>query len=572
MSKAIIYLLEASVLLAILYSLYFLLLRKETFFSLNRFFLLGILGVSLLYPLISFELSAPADIVLTRPVEELSEIRNSYYDALESWSNAGTSSASRLDTVSEREEINYSGMVLTVVVAIYGIGLVALVFRLIWTYSWIRRLKSANPIEIIDGVTVVKVPYQLAPFSFLNAVFVHKDLLDSEEFAQILAHEQTHIKQKHSLDLIFVQLLAAVLWFNPVVWMLIKSLKTTHEYIADKKMINQGYSLVEYQSLLLRQLISNNSYGLVHHFNLSFIKRRITMMKIKESGRVGKLKAAFVLSTAIVFSLLIVQCNSRIEDQIDTDLAAGDLVKEAGNLTDQLISYSLPVLPEMGFEYDIDPGNALEVVILGGEVRLNGQTTPLAELESAIQESGITNTGIVVIKVDKAEKMRLVTDVQWALRKTNRRKLLYIGRTAEGDQVEMAFLLPPTPDSKEGIQMPIVDDEYARAHNLDLLKIKLGDNARSANQTLVYEFVKGQIVKGKSNYVVSAKPEADDTFNDYLVNLTYIQQGFNQIYQERTQELFGKNFYDLDTKNPLEKEQYDKVRNGIPRAISVAEI
>lgn len=296
------------------------------------------------------------------------------------------------------------------------------------------------------------------------------------------------------------------------------------------------------------------------------------MMKIKESGRVGKLKAAFVLSTAIVFSLLIVQCNSRIEDQIDTDLAAGDLVKEAGNLTDQLISYSLPVLPEMGFEYDIDPGNALEVVILGGEVRLNGQTTPLAELESAIQESGITNTGIVVIKVDKAEKMRLVTDVQWALRKTNRRKLLYIGRTAEGDQVEMAFLLPPTPDSKEGIQMPIVDDEYARAHNLDLLKIKLGDNARSANQTLVYEFVKGQIVKGKSNYVVSAKPEADDTFNDYLVNLTYIQQGFNQIYQERTQELFGKNFYDLDTKNPLEKEQYDKVRNGIPRAISVAEI
>lgn len=296
------------------------------------------------------------------------------------------------------------------------------------------------------------------------------------------------------------------------------------------------------------------------------------MMKIRESGWLGKLKAAFVLSNAIAFSLLIVQCNSRIEDQIDTGLVVGDLDLEAAELTDQLVSYSLPVLPEIGFEYDIDPGNTLEVVILGGEIRLNDQVTQLEELESAIQESGVTNAGIVVMKVDKEEKMQLVTDVQWALRKTDRRKLLYIGRSAEGDQVEMAFLLPPTPDSKEGIQMPMVDDDYAKAHNLDLLKIKLGDNAGPMNQTLVYKFVKDQMAKGKSNYVVSAKPEAGDTFNDYLVNLTYIQQGFNQIYQERAQELFGKNFYDLDTKNPLEKEQYDKVRNGIPRAISVAEI
>lgn len=573
MGKLILYLLEVSASLAILYSLYLLLLKKETFFDLNRFFLLGILVISLLYPLVSFELAATQDqdSVIEASIEGLSEIRVSYYDALEAWSNKGSIDNSGSEILYESQDVNASALILHLLLILYGIGLVAVVFRLFWTYSFIHRLKVSHPSEMIDGVLVVSVPYQLAPFSFMNAVFVFEDILDSEEFAQILAHEKTHIEQRHSLDLIFVQLLAAVLWFNPVVWLLIKSLKTTHEYIADKKMINQGYSLVEYQSLLLRQLISNNSYGLVHNFNLSFIKKRITMMKIKESGWAGKLKAAFVLSTAIAFSLLIVQCNSKMEDQIDSDQIVVDLTAEAQMKGDQITAYALPVLPETGFKYDIDPSNSLEVVISDGEIRLNGQTTPLEKIAYVIQGSSMTNSGIVVMKVNKEEPMKLVTDVQWELRKADRRKLLYIGHTEDGEQVEMAFLLPPTPDNKQGIHMPRIDDDYAKENNIDLLKIKLGDNAGSANQKLVYEFVLDHIAKGKSNYVVSAKHEDKDTYNDYLVNLTYIQEGFNQIYQERSQELFGKNFYDLDKTNSLEKEQYNAVRKGIPRAISVAE-
>jgi beta-lactamase regulating signal transducer with metallopeptidase domain len=144
----------------------------------------------------------------------------------------------------------------------------------------------------MDGVKIIKLPFPTAPFSFFRYVFVRDEMVGTPEFDHILAHERTHIQQKHSLDLIFVQLLAAFLWFNPVIWLLIKSLKTTHEYIADKKIINSGYSLVEYQTLLLKQLISNNSFGLVHNFNLSFIKKRITMMTHKKSGWSGKVKVA----------------------------------------------------------------------------------------------------------------------------------------------------------------------------------------------------------------------------------------------------------------------------------------
>ena len=121
------------------------------------------------------------------------------------------------------------------------------------------------------------------------------------------------------------------------------------------------------------------------------------------------------------------------------------------------------------------------------------------------------------------------------------------------------------------MRIPSIDDDYAKEHDMDLLKIDLGNDLGIENQQQVYSFVKDQIAKRKSNYVVSVRHEDEDKYGEYLLNLTYIMEGFNQIYQERSQELFAKNFYDLDQADPLEKEQYRAVRKGIPRAISVAE-
>ena len=566
MSKFILYLIEASVSLSLLYLLYLLFLRNETFFNLNRFLLLGILGVSLLYPFVSFDFFSSGESVIHQSIDELGEIRVSYYEALEAWSSEGYQNTSPGETVFPIPNNHVSGWILITILIVYGIGLVAMFFRLLWTYSWIYKLKKACTKVIIDDVLVVKVPYPMAPFSFLNAVFVHDDMLESEEFPQILAHEKIHVQQRHSFDLIFVQLLAAALWFNPMVWLLIKSLKTTHEYIADKKMINQGYSLVEYQSLLLRQLISNNSHGLVHNFNLSFIKKRITMMKIKESGWAGRVKAALVLSLVAVFSLVMIQCNTTVlEEQIDSNAASSPTVNA------QQVAYTLPVLPYIGFRYDVDPNNSIEVVIYNGKVQINGQVYAITDIAEVMKSSGMNKSGVIVMKVDQEASMKLVHDVQWEFRKANRRKLLYLGQTPSGQQTEMAFLLPPVPGSPDGVQLPTIDDAYAKANDLDILKIKLGDNAGAANQQIVYDFVMAHVKEGKANYVVSAKSDDADSYNDYLVNLTYVQQGFNQIYQERAQEMFGINFIDLDLKDPADKEQYNAVRRNIPRSISVAE-
>jgi len=163
----------------------------------------------------------------------------------------------------------------------------------------------------------------------MKDVFVYKKMIGTKEFELILAHEKTHIEQRHTYDLLLVQTLAIFLWFNPFIWLLLKSLKTTHEYIVDKKIIHQeNCSLNEYQSLLLTQLITNNTPILVHNFNLSFTKKRITMMKKRESGKPGKLRTAFALVTVVVFSLFMVQCHSNIENEIFEEATQNLIIEE----------------------------------------------------------------------------------------------------------------------------------------------------------------------------------------------------------------------------------------------------
>jgi beta-lactamase regulating signal transducer with metallopeptidase domain len=569
MAKLIMYLLESSALLAFFYLLYVLVLRKETFFSLNRFFLLGILAFSLLFPLVSFDISPTEVTVLERPIAEISKARMSYYEAMAAWEFEARSAAGSARGVAESGAAASAGvdwvrLAIDGILLLYAIGVLVCLSRTFWTLRWIRKVIARHPHEELEGIKVVKLPQPISSFSFLNYVFVPDTLVDSSEFQQILAHEKTHIDQRHSVDLLIVQLLAAFLWFNPVIWQLIKSLKTTHEYIADKKIITSGYSLVEYQTLLLKQLISNNSFGLVHNFNLSFIKKRITMMTNQKSGWSGKVKVAMALVGAVVFSVIVVQCNSKMDDQV-----AADTELPAETSADFTSGINLPVLFDNGYTFDGNRSDVLNFSIADNKLSIDGKAYKVSDIASVISEAKLSNQGAIIMRVDKDQPMGFVRDVQMELRKADRRKIVHMGQTVSGKSFEMPLLLPPVEGRPmaDGKYPPTIDEQYAAEHDIDILKIQLGDNAGAANQQLVYDFVMDQMRRGKSNYVVSAKCNDDDTYSDYMVNLAYIQGGFDQIYQERSHQRFGKDFYDLE----YGKNEYKSVRQGIPKAISVAE-
>ncbi|SHJ91548.1 BlaR1 peptidase M56 [Reichenbachiella agariperforans] len=567
MDRFLIYLLESSLILVGFYLLYHLVLRPETFFSLNRFYLITILLVSLIFPLLSFDFGTDELPAVKAPILEVSQARKAYYDAFELWSfdHLSGNVVSEVTSVSIWSGINWWQLSQQVFVVIYLIGVVVCLSRTFWTFRWVFGLIRQYPLQKMDDLTLVKVAYPIAPFSFLKFVFVHEVMIGSTEFDQILAHERTHVHQRHSIDLIIVQLLAAFLWFNPVIWQLIKSLKTTHEYIADNKIMNAGYSLVEYQSLLLRQLISNNSYGLVHNFNLSFIKKRITMMKNQKSGWSGKVKVALAIASTIVFSVLIVQCNSTMDETsiIENESSVASIEAKGVNL---------PILPDVPFYSYLPSEDAVEITIVEDKITLDDEDVQVVDMALSVAEK-ITEQGIIILSVDAQQPMKLVRDVQTELRRANRRKVLYLGQTTTGKIMESAMLLPPLPGApnEHGVKLPEIDAAYIAKHDLHILRVEMGEDRGVTVQQEVYDFVTSEVAEERSNYVVQAKFQDEDSYKSYLQNLAYIQEGFNQIYQERTQSMFGKNFMDLNKEVPEEKEQYNAVRKGIPRAISISE-
>ncbi len=557
MARLILYLLESSAMLSLFYLLYMLMLRKETFFNLNRFFLLGIVVVSLLFPLVSFEFSPVKVAAVERPLQEISKFRLSYYEAMASWEfdrlNSGRLSGGRdVESNTSGATVDHTRLILFVVLILYTSGVVVCLSRTVWAFRRIRKMIATYPQRRADGIKIIKVPYPTASFSFLNYVFVHEAMVDTPDFEQILVHERTHIQQKHSIDLIIVQLLAAFLWFNPVIWQLIKSLRTTHEYIADKKIINAGYSMVEYQTLLLKQLISNNSFGLVHNFNLSFIKKRITMMTNKKSGWPGKVKVAVVIAGTVVCSAIIIQCNSRIDEQvIASKIVSADTFSGGINL---------PVLPESGYTFHGDSADALNVTITGNKLTINGEPYETADIAGVISKGIPTVAGHIVMRIDKDQKMKFVREVQTELRKADRRKILYIAQTENGKKVESVILLPPTPEHAARNGMPPQPDiaTIESEGKMEILKIDMGENAGPAVQRKVYDFVNAHLQGKSTDYVVAAKFGDEDSYEDYLLNLAYVKEGFHQLYQERSHSMFGEDYFSL------EKEKFNAVRQGGP--------
>jgi hypothetical protein len=566
MSSLLVYLLETSGVLLILYTLYWLLLRRLTFFSFNRFFLLGSLLLSFLFPLLSFDLLPSSAHIVEKPISELRDMRMSYHQAFEAWpDDAAGSSFNRKNSGQPNETTTDSqSLLLTLGFVVYGIGLMVVIFRLVWSYCWILKLKNSAQKEVRQDLTVVKVPQQIAPFSFLNSVFVSQELLQSEDLEQILAHEKIHLQERHSLDLIFVQVAVALLWFNPVVWQLLKSLKATHEYIADKKTINQGYSLVRYQTLLLRQLISVNAQGLIHNFNLSFIKKRISMMTIQKSGWAGKAKVALALCSVFAISLLMMQCNATLDEQVLTESTSGPL---AGDIID------VPILPQAGNRLELKPDQSLNLSISGNEIFIEGEAVALKQVAVNLSNS-MDKDDMILLQIDHQQRMGLVREVQGELRKADRRKIVYLGQTVGKEQVEVPILLPPAPGNEAGIRLPKITDAYAQEHNLGLLKVKMGEKSGTANEQEVYDFVKRYVEQQSPDYVVTASYEDNATFEEYLLSLYHLKEGFHQIYEERAQELYGKPFSEISQNRSSSEEyqaMYEAIRKNIPMAISIAE-
>ncbi len=275
MNNSLMYFFEVGVCLALFYLIYWTFLKKETFFALNRFFLILSIPFSFVIPLVKIP-----SLFFSRALTE-----NTY-----------------ILTQPAGIQVQRPG-VTDILWLIYLIGagffLLRLSYRLIQLFILIKRYGFQHQ----EGIKIVFLDKNTTPFSFFNFFFINKPDFSDRDFERIIAHELVHAKQYHSIDLILLELLTIFQWFNPFVWPYKKSLKETHEYLADNAVIAQGCSKAKYQLLIFEQQVGVKLFEFANNFNHSQIKRRITMMeKIKSRGRA---KFKILLVVPIVCLLLL---------------------------------------------------------------------------------------------------------------------------------------------------------------------------------------------------------------------------------------------------------------------------
>ncbi len=274
-----IYILKSAITLALLYSCFFVFLSKETFHRFNRCMLMGIMLVSLVMPLFHFTTAHP-----TALNEEVYEVQ-SYIEQ---------DAVPIIVTAQHSEGITW----IQAITWLYLIGVaIMFVLTLVQAISLIRFMHKGVRHTDSQGNTVILHNNDAPPFSIFRYIVMSvKDYESSRQY--ILTHEQEHIRLGHTYDLLLLQCVKTLQWFNPFIWFLNRDLKAVHEYEADQAVINQGIDAKSYQQLLVIKVVGNRLQPFTNNLNHGSLKKRIVMMYQKPSNRWLMLKALCAIPVA----------------------------------------------------------------------------------------------------------------------------------------------------------------------------------------------------------------------------------------------------------------------------------
>ena len=274
-----LYVIKAAITLALLYSCFFLFLSKETFHRFNRCMLVGIMLVSLVMPMFHFTTEHP-----TTLNEEVYQMQNYIQH----------DTAPIIVTAQQAQGITW----IQALTWIYMAGVVLmLILTLVQATSLIRFMSSGVRHTDSQGNTVILHNNDVPPFSIFRYIVMSvKDYESSRQY--ILTHEQEHIRLGHTYDLLLLQGMKTLMWFNPFIWFLSRDLKAVHEYEADQAVINQGIDAKSYQQLLVMKVVGNRLQPFTNNLNHGSLKKRIVMMYQKPSNRWLMLKALCAIPVA----------------------------------------------------------------------------------------------------------------------------------------------------------------------------------------------------------------------------------------------------------------------------------
>ncbi|MBA4746525.1 MAG: hypothetical protein H2058_14815 [Muricauda sp.] len=271
MEPIFMYFLQSALISGGFLAVYHIFLKRDTLFTENRMFLLSGLILAFVLPFIKIKKT----VVVSKPI----------------LIQADELGAQATSALAESSLFTAENILLTLYIAVSAILLVKFMIRLISLKKLAENAHKRKESPFLH----LETEKRISPFSFFNCIFYNPTLFEPNELHSVLEHEKVHARQYHTLDILFLEVLKIVFWFNPVLWLYKSAVRQNLEYLADHFAIAHAKDKKSYQYLMLKQAVDTQEYVLANSFYNSLIKKRIVMLNQNQSKKINVLKTLAVV-------------------------------------------------------------------------------------------------------------------------------------------------------------------------------------------------------------------------------------------------------------------------------------
>lgn len=521
-------------------ALYKLLIEGRVAHYLSRIYLVGGMLLSVVIPMLELPLYPAETVFYELPVMTIEEELSIGADT----------------QITTTPQTDWAWVISMVALGIYVIVFVLNIARFIYKLWLIRRLRSYAQLTVYEAYTLAESERVKEPFSFWRTIFMNYMFVGCER-EQVIIHELSHVRHRHTAERLLLELMRCVFWFNPFVWLAANALVEVQEWEADSDVLNQGYDVYEYRQIIFRQLFGYDA-DIISGLNSQLTKKRFLMMTNFKRGKLSFMR----LGAAIPMVLAMI-------------LAFGAVRAEAVDNT--------PATPTPVEQNLPDEDKSTVYISADGKITFNGEAVTLEELQVKLEklraEKG--TDAVLAIKPEKSASIGVIDDVKNVARKSGVLKVKYVSAENEVDRV-----LPPIPTAENGIQVitdlktrvaknnlliVVIDkkgDVLTRRPDGDMAVVSLVelkgivkqfvDNTESKNHNRKvknpnYSDFKWQTIKrgdGVVHYPVSEGIVSIDTTEDapadmYLAMLSTVTEAYKELREELAQRSFKQSFESL---------------------------
>jgi hypothetical protein len=428
MEALFIFIAKSSGLSILFYFAYFFLLRKETFFNSNRWFLLAGLITSVVLPFLVYTKIVWVDPSPT-PVMNYAAgyIPHTY------------------KTVPEQSiEINWDYVVLI----IYGIGFLALIIKFAADFYSLNSVLKGKEVQQEQDFKFIDIEENIAPFSYFDYIVYNSSMFTASELESIIEHEKVHSDQHHTVDVIISRIFCVLFWFNPIIWLYKKAILQNLEFIADSEAAKKISDKKEYQYTLLKITTHENCVAITNHFYQSLIKKRIVMLNKNQSKKTNYWKYCTIIPALAAFVFLfqieIIAQERKENQEVTPKTTSDDVYKIEKTTTDQ----ELKVIAEkikQNHDFDVAISNVKrntnkELTAIKMNIKKGAQEVQTIQIDG---DEPIKSFGLAVSTEDNGiKKIGVITDGD-----TNESMMLQdrIADVEEVNSTDIKNVTPPSP-------------------------------------------------------------------------------------------------------------------------------